>query len=119
MTAYGGDTYGVIFGCDTLGSATGINNLTAVKGDINVYPNPSNGIFTIAFSHAELVSSAPADQTIAVFNTLGEQVYSTTIKQVQGDNRIDLSSQPSGVYLYRILANTGELIGQGKLIIQK
>jgi uncharacterized repeat protein (TIGR03803 family) len=115
MTAYGGDTYGVIFGCDTLGSATGINNLTVAKGTVNVYPNPSNGIFTIALSHAELVS---ASQTITVYNSLGEKVFEA-LKQVQGDNTINLTNQPNGVYLYRVIDNSGQLIAEGKFMIQK
>jgi hypothetical protein len=32
---------------------------------------------------------------------------------------IDLSSQPNGVYFYRVLYEDGGLIGEGKLIIQK
>jgi len=36
-----------------------------------------------------------------------------------GDNSIDLSSEPDGLYLYRVITQDGGLVGEGKLIIQK
>jgi len=74
MTFHGGGVTnsGVIFSFDTNAVAS-INELTETKGSIYIYPNPSNGIFTIAFSHPELASGS---QIIEVYNVLGEQVYS-------------------------------------------
>jgi len=54
-----------------------------------------------------------------MYNMLGEQVLTETLRSAQGDNAIDLSSQPNGIYFYRVIANSGELMGEGKLIIQK
>jgi len=115
MSENGGTFFGGnVFGCKT--TVLGIDEVTATSGKINVYPNPSNGVFTVALSHPELVSGS---QTIEVYNVLGEQVYNGMLKQVQHDYQIDLSSQPNGIYLYRVIANSGELIGEGKLVIQK
>ena len=50
---------------------------------------------------------------------MGQEIYSATLKQVQGDNLISLSSQPNGIYFYRIVEQNSNLIGEGKLIIQK
>ena len=102
---------------DTVGITTSINNLSAVKGSINVYPNPSSGIFTMTFSHPELVSGS--QNRIEIYNILGEKVYNATLKQVQGDNNINLTSQPDGVYLYRTISENGNLIGEGKLVVEK
>src|SRR6185312_361616 len=99
----------------TIKSTASINNLSTEGGAITVYPNPSNGIFTLSLSHPELVSGT---QTIEIYNVLGERVYNAMLKQVQHDFEIDLSSQPNGVYFYRVIANTGELIGEGKLVKQ-
>ena len=61
---------------------------------------------------------------VEVYNMLGEKVYSH-YKITNPDNyresnyQIDLSSQPNGVYLYRVITETGDLVGEGKLIIQK
>ncbi|HTA26379.1 MAG TPA: T9SS type A sorting domain-containing protein, partial [Bacteroidia bacterium] len=68
-------------------------------------------------SHAELVSASQA--IVEVYNILGEKVTVATLKQVQGDNLIDLTDQPNGIYLYRVIKEDGSLVGSGKLIIQK
>jgi len=86
---------------------------------INVYPNPNNGIFTVAFTHPELVSSP---STIEVFNVLGAKIYSAVLNSPAGgqsDKNIDMFSQPGGLYLYRVSSQDGSLLGEGKLIIQK
>jgi uncharacterized repeat protein (TIGR03803 family) len=116
MTEGGGDdSVGVIFSLHYT-TPLSINEAKANTEQINVYPNPSSGIFTVAFSHAELVS---ASQTIWVYNMLGEQVLTETLSSAQGDNLIDISGEPNGVYLYRVIDNTGNLLGEGKVIVQK
>jgi uncharacterized repeat protein (TIGR03803 family) len=112
MTLAGGqDTYGTIFkirvGTTT---TTGINT---VKNQVSmkVYPNPGKGLFNI-----QTVGTASA-ATVNVFNVLGEQVLTTNISGPT--NQIDLSNQPSGVYLYRVITIDGTLVGEGKLVIQK
>ena len=72
-------------------------------------------------AQSNLVSSSlrGTKQSLSVYSVLGQQVYTEILRSTQGDNTIDLSYQPNGVYLYRVIANNGELIGEGKLIIQK
>ncbi len=85
--------------------------------NIIIYPNPSKGIFTISLNHAELVSSL---QTIEVYNVLGEKVYSQFLPAELRDSfLLDLQSKPSGIYFYRIIADNGNFLGEGKLVIQK
>jgi len=115
MTYAGGASgYGVIFSFKVNG--LGLEKVTSTEGMLNVYPNPSNGKFTLAFSHPELVSGS---QTITIYNDLGEQVYDGMPKQIQHNNSIDLSTQPDGIYLYRVISDNGNLLGEGKVIIQK
>jgi hypothetical protein len=65
-----------------------------------------------------------ANSKIEVYNMLGEKVMNETLRpvtegqggQTQGDNKIDLSAQPTGIYLYRVTDEYGQLIGSGKLI---
>jgi hypothetical protein len=97
------------------GIGGGINSINN-KSSVNVYPNPSGGMFTFAFRHAELVSASQTN--VEVYNVLGEQVYSQFYIQNPTFN-INLSNQPSGIYFYRIIDINGNLIGEGKLIIQK
>jgi len=93
-------------------SATGTNKITSNSGAITVYPNPNNGMFTIQSSVIN------GQWSVEVYNVLGQQVYSTSNIQ-HSTFDIDLSSQPDGVYLYRVLTSTGSLLGQGKIVIQK
>jgi len=34
-------------------------------------------------------------------------------------NEMNPASQPDGIYLYRVITNSGELIGEGKIMVQK
>jgi uncharacterized repeat protein (TIGR03803 family) len=113
-TVRGGiDDTGVIFSLKV--PALGIDNINQSSGIVNLYPNPNNGIFTIVFGHAELVS---ASQTIIeIYNMLGENVLTEILHSVQDDNRINLTGQPSGIYFYRVLNQNGGLLGEGKFAV--
>ena len=93
-------------------STSGVNELQGEGEKIKVYPNPSNGIF-------ELVITNEAKQslnTVEIYNVLGQQVYQTNIKP--GSTEINLRSQPQGIYLYRVITETGNLVGEGKIVKQ-
>ncbi len=93
-------------------SPLSINTINGKIGEVIAFPNPSTGIF-------KLVSAQnPLPSTIEIYNVLGEKVL-TEIRQLADDNLIDLTGQPNGIYLYRVLKENGELIGEGKLIVQK
>ncbi|HXB11385.1 MAG TPA: T9SS type A sorting domain-containing protein [Bacteroidia bacterium] len=96
-------------------SPTGINEVGAANNNISVYPNPSNGVFTIGVKSEELRDKS----AIVVYNMLGEIIYSNSFSTLHSQLSIDLRSNAEGIYLYRLSGNNGELIGQGKLVIQK
>jgi uncharacterized repeat protein (TIGR03803 family) len=96
---------------DTL--PTGLNKLADRSINIEVYPNPSTGLFNIDFAGAQ--NFVP---TVEAYNVLGEKVFSQ-LTTYNSQLTIDLSSQPSGVYFYRVLQEDGSLVGEGKLIIEK
>jgi len=77
------------------------------EDDISVYPNPSNGLFTLS------VSSTQQDNiSIDVINVLGEIVMQAQ-KQVQsGPNgfELNLSQQAKGVYFIRISSSNESVI---------
>jgi hypothetical protein len=81
---------------------------------ISVFPNPNAGVFTI-----EAKGEKPEGKSsIEIYNVLGEKVYLQF--NIQNPTfKIDLLNQPNGVYLYRIISQNGDLIGEGKLIIAK
>ena len=95
-------------------SVTGITSLHTNTGNVSVFPNPSNGVFTLQM-RAEKQSG---EKIIEVYNMLGEKVYSQ-IPILNTQYSIDISSQPSGVYLYRVITETGNVVSTGKLVIEK
>jgi uncharacterized repeat protein (TIGR03803 family) len=92
---------------------TGIASITSPVNSVRIIPNPNNGKFTIQLLGVNGQSS------VEVYNMLGEKVYSQGWAIKNGQGTIDLSDNANGIYLYRITETSGELIGEGKLVIQK
>jgi hypothetical protein len=90
---------------------SGINE-TNNSVSFNIAPNPSAGIFTIQ-SSINIGKSL-----VEVYNVLGEKVFKE-IRRLADDNLINLTGEPNGIYLYRVLNTDGGLLGEGKLVIQK
>jgi uncharacterized repeat protein (TIGR03803 family) len=70
-----------------------VNELNASK--IEVYPNPSNGIFTIKFKYINNYN------LIEVWSMLGQKIDERMIANSQS-TVIDLSKDPKGVYLLKV-----------------
>jgi len=98
---------------------TGINNITDNSGQITVYPNPNNGVFTVVCCAVRQLADQVSQPIIEVYNMLGEKVLTETLRSAQGDNTIDLTNQPDGIYLYRVITQDGGFVGEGKLVIHK
>lgn len=81
------------------------------SNNINISPNPNNGIFTIEY----LVPITNSKKQIEIFNTVGERVYKSEIKNPKSE--IDLSKQPKGIYFINIKTE-GEIVSK-KIIITK
>ena len=69
---------------------------------IKIYPNPNNGQFTID------LGEKPQGELIEVYNVLGKQVLIQTLTSTT--SRIDISNQPNGVYLVKIITGKEFLI---------
>ncbi len=94
----------------------GINDVKGESEQVKVYPNPSNGEFTIVESGKLNMENEKSN--IEVYNMLGEKVYSQ-FSTLNSPFSINLSDEPNGVYLYRVINESGSLIGNGKLVIEK
>lgn len=78
-------------------STSGINE-TAFNGKLEVYPNPTNGTFTI-----DLNNATSDNYTFSLSNILGKEVYSSaTFVNGSFKQSVDLSSFGKGVYLLNI-----------------
>ncbi|HTA81539.1 MAG TPA: T9SS type A sorting domain-containing protein [Bacteroidia bacterium] len=88
----------------------GVNEISNKKEMIEVFPNPSTGIFIFK------LSGNTGKNVITIYNMFGENIYNTQFNT--SATQIDLSGKPAGVYLYRIVSEKGEAISSGKLVIQ-
>ncbi len=87
--------------------STGINN-NSIDAIINIYPNPSTGLFKIT-------NSSNSKILVEVYNVIGEIVFS---KEITSQNStLDLSSFNAGVYSMKITGNMNTIFK--KLLIDK
>ena len=82
-----------------VGETLGINSV--FENDLNIFPNPSNGVFN--------VKTSLNNSTYKIYNLIGQQVKSGLIKN--GANLIDLRNSIDGVYFMTIQTENGEKIG--------
>lgn len=73
-----------------------------------VYPNPNNGTFTI--------NSDVFDSDIEIMNVVGKIIFSQHWQS--GPMKIDLGSQPAGIYYYRLIIKQS-VLKSGKIIIER
>lgn len=84
-------------------------------GLVNIYPNPSNGIFTMEL--AKLNRTFGTEYNVSVLNVLGQKVYSKTLDVIgHSVETIDLSNMEKGIYLLEVMHNRSTY--SQKLIIE-
>jgi len=82
-------------------ATTAIGNVPSPFGDVQLYPNPNEGIFTITGTIAGSKSL-----NIEVMNAVGQVVYkdAATITGDKLNKQMNLGNMSSGIYLLRIIA---------------
>lgn len=115
-TTYSATVYGL---CDSVRMTVGLTvevcagiNRISIYNQLLVFPNPGKGYFSID------ISNISENCFIEIYNVLGERVLAKTFYPVEGGNIINMSSQPPGVYLYRVLKQDNSLVGEGKLMVE-
>jgi hypothetical protein len=90
----------------------GLGELWNETGNIEVYPNPSNGLFRIVMN-----SKQSDDLTVRILNNQGQIVYlrEFTANQLAND-QINVQEFPNG--MYHIIIQSDEKIYRGKIVIQ-
>lgn len=67
---------------------------------VSIQPNPNHGLFEIN------VTNLKEEASLAIYNDLGQQVYSEKLSPAVGTNlKLDLSNQPSGMYFLMLNCN--------------
>ena len=94
-------------------STTGIKTLEMQNELVNIYPNPNNGLFTIALNESIKDSKVAS---IAIYNMVGEKVFEKNDLS-STDKTINVSELPNGTYFVRLVSGTG--YANKKISIQK
>lgn len=105
ITIYSGDSIGSVLHIDDLaftGGNVGINNLNPFSA-VNVYPNPSNGEFTID------LKSEKSDR-VRIYSSEGKLVY--TDNNLSGLVNLSLSGIEAGVYYIHVSSENHTKIKQ-------
>ncbi len=109
------DNNGCVFPvCITINLGEGINQVKGESEKVKVYPNPSNGNYEFQITNYE-----GGTANMEVYNVLGEEIYSQKPVIRNSQFVIDLRSKSDGIYFYRVITDNGNVLGEGKLIIQK
>ena len=103
------------YGCSSISSAfsvvdVGINEFS-VSDFMNIYPNPSEGCFTLEYTGY----NSNQGIEIVIYNRLGSRIYHS--ENFNQKTLIDLSKQPKGIYLVRLLLKNN-ITADKKIIIQ-
>jgi hypothetical protein len=91
-----------------INSVIGIED-AALANAVSVYPNPSNGVFTIEAGYGQTVG-------VHVLNQMGQEVVKS-FEMNTATSTIDLSNQAAGTYF--ILINDGDKIASKKVTLTK
>jgi hypothetical protein len=76
---------------------------------INLYPNPSKGVFKIVMN--EKIEKSE----ITIYNSIGQLIYKNSLKE--GTSNIDISKFSAGYY-YTVITSNGEKIYNEKIIVE-
>jgi hypothetical protein len=94
-----------------ISSTTGIQQANENNG-INIYPNPTNGTFSIDIQH-----NASEVNSISVVNSLGQMVYQTNKPNTSGNYSVDLSGYSNGIYFVQVIKSG--IVYQKKIVVNK
>ena len=102
----------VVQSCVIPGPSTGIEENSDLK-DILIYPNPTNGIFSIVIKNANFT-----ELQITIVDIVGTEVFSSSDKGITSDylKQINIADASKGMYYIKL--NAGADIKISKLIVQ-
>lgn len=80
-----------------------LENNSEAGADMEVVPNPNNGIFTIQLSNIEVNRKG---LVVQVYDMRGKLAYQREIKQIASEKiTVDMLNEPQGAYMVKVLAN--------------
>lgn len=105
------DYYLALGGADRSGNIYKSLASAEEDGGVLVQPNPNNGLFAFGFT-----TRTATDVTVEVVNSLGQSVFTETLKGFEGTYRkeMDITTQSTGVYYLRL--KRGESTSTHKIV---
>lgn len=91
----------------SVSACTGVQSMNTLDGQLSVYPNPNNGVFTIQANFEDAYG-------VTIYNNIGQVVKHDT--DLKGNNQIDLSGYSVGIY--NVVVNVNGNYKTIKLIIE-
>ena len=88
----------------------GINDMAAISNSVKVFPNPAKDVINFAIEGNLAKSISVMDITGKLIENVGTSF---------GESQINLNNYSSGIYLYQIKAQDGQLIKSGKFTVSK
>jgi hypothetical protein len=85
------DTVPVYDSIENMRWKPGIKNVKEIKGTMFIYPNPSNGTFTINLENKRPI------QNLEVYNVVGERIL-----QQHQSNQVSIPNAQAGIYFVKI-----------------
>ena len=97
----------------TLSSSRVVAGDMSAVSELNIYPNPTRGIFNIEFISEEI-----DDFEITILDSYGKLIFEENKINFTGEysNQLDISSYPAGVYILKI--KTKESFVNKRIILQ-
>jgi hypothetical protein len=81
---------------------------------MDIYPNPSNGVYTISYALEK-----QTQLQIAVLDLMGRQVTEERqLSTLSGNERIDLSKEAEGVYMLRVVMDSKRVLQQRLVLVK-
>ncbi|HET6993115.1 MAG TPA: T9SS type A sorting domain-containing protein, partial [Bacteroidia bacterium] len=101
-------TYNV--SCSPAGIVSHINEKPSVS---NPAPNPASSVFAINY---KLGSANPQGAKMVIYNMLGDRVMETSVEEIEGTVKMDISSLDQGVY-FCSLESDGKTLATRRLVV--
>jgi hypothetical protein len=96
----------------TVTSSSGVNEEPSdEQGELLVYPNPTNGLFTVEFPQ----SVQGKGVTVQAYSASGEEIFSKSLLAAPLNMLVDFSGRADGIYMVKVTA--GDVVWGKKVVV--
>ncbi len=100
-------------------TVTTSHTIATTSTSSKIYPNPNKGQFTLDFGSSSVnINTTNDNLKFEVYNMLGQIVSSVNMNVLEDKNSINIGSQPTGMYIYKVVSDNSGLLANGRFVIQ-